>query len=261
MVCGSRARPRRCARASAAARARPAPRPAIGASASCSGRSTEHALDLLVDVAVSSASDSALGSSGANAGSSGRSRARVCMSPVTSPSARSARATRPGRRRARRARAPSRRARRPGTPAGCRASRRSGGPANSYQPASGAMFGNSRADRKRSSSSSGLTPGSTRRNALRISSSPNTTEELDCSTPTGRDLDAAADARGRGLGPAEAQHAVLDRDVVALADPVQQLAPLRGVGERVVDRPAVGLARSRARSSPPSAGRSPSGSW
>ena len=29
-------------------------------------------------------------------------------------------------------------------------------------------------------------PGSTRRKALRISSSPNTIEEFDCSTPTGR---------------------------------------------------------------------------
>ena len=48
------------------------------------------------------------------------------------------------------------------------------------------MFGNSRSDRKRSSSSSGFTPGSTRRNAFRINASPNTTDEFDCSTPTGR---------------------------------------------------------------------------
>ena len=48
------------------------------------------------------------------------------------------------------------------------------------------MFGNPRSDRKRSSSSSGFTPGSTRRNAFRISASPNTIDEFDCSTPTGR---------------------------------------------------------------------------
>ena len=59
-------------------------------------------------------------------------------------------------------------------------------PSYSYQPASGAMFGKPRSDRKRSSSSSGFTPGSTRRNAFRISASPNTIEEFDCSTPTGR---------------------------------------------------------------------------
>jgi hypothetical protein len=59
-------------------------------------------------------------------------------------------------------------------------------PSKSYQPASAAMLGNPRADRKRSSSSSGFSPGSTRRNAFRISSSPNTIDEFDCSTPTGR---------------------------------------------------------------------------
>ena len=61
---------------------------------------------------------------------------------------------------------------------------------------------------------------------------------LDADRP---DLDRPRHARRRGLRPAEAQQAVLDRDVVALADPVQQLAALRGVGERVVDRPPVGL--------------------
>ena len=59
-------------------------------------------------------------------------------------------------------------------------------PSKSYQPASAAMLGNPRADRKRSSSSSGFSPGSTRRNAFRISVSLNTIDEFDCSTPTGR---------------------------------------------------------------------------
>ena len=40
--------------------------------------------------------------------------------------------------------------------------------------------------RKRSSSSSGLTPGSTRRNVFNTSSSSNTIDEFDCSTPIGR---------------------------------------------------------------------------
>ena len=59
-------------------------------------------------------------------------------------------------------------------------------PSTSYQPASAAMCGKPRAERKRSSSSSGFTPGSTLRNAFMISSSPKTIEEFDCSTPTGR---------------------------------------------------------------------------
>ena len=59
-------------------------------------------------------------------------------------------------------------------------------PEYSYQPASAAMFGNSRADRKRSISSSGLTPGSRRRKTFSTSSSPKTTDELDCSAPIGR---------------------------------------------------------------------------
>ena len=59
-------------------------------------------------------------------------------------------------------------------------------PSTSYQPASEAMCGKSWAERKRSSSSSGFTPGSILRNAFMISSSPKTIDELDCSTPTGR---------------------------------------------------------------------------
>ncbi len=59
-------------------------------------------------------------------------------------------------------------------------------PEYSYQPASAAMFGNLRADRKRSISSSGLTPGSRRRKTFSTSSSPKTTDELDCSAPIGR---------------------------------------------------------------------------
>ena len=59
-------------------------------------------------------------------------------------------------------------------------------PSYSYQPSSGAMCGKPRVERKRSSSSSGLTPGSTRRKTFSTCVSPNTTDELDCSTPIGR---------------------------------------------------------------------------
>ena len=103
------------------------------------------------------------------------------------------------------------------------------------------MCAKSRSERKRSSSSSGLTPGSSRRKTFRISSSPKTTEELDCSTPTGRTSTvppkpaAALSAQRKRMLP------VLARDVGRAADPVQQLAAVRAVGERVVDRPAVDL--------------------
>ena len=132
-------------------------------------------------------SASALGSSGANAGFAVvRAERRVQLAGHLRRARAAGRAARPGRRRARRARAPSRRARRPGTPAGSRASRRSGGPRPRTSRPAAAMCGKPRADRKRSSSSSGFTPGSTRRNAFRISCSPNTIDEFDCSTPTGR---------------------------------------------------------------------------
>ena len=127
-----------------------------------------------------------LGSSGANAGSEASEPSAECSSPVTSPSARSAfeqalgvgassssASSQPSF-------APARNCCR--MPSVASTSR----PSKSYQPASGAMCGNPREDRKRSSSSSGFSPGSTRRNAFRISSSANTIEELDCSTPTGR---------------------------------------------------------------------------
>ena len=154
-------------------------------------------------------------------------------------------------RRSPRARAPSRRARRPGTPAGRRASRRSAGPANSYQPASGAMCSKPRAERKRSSSSSGFTPGSTPAERLqdqRLAEHDRRVGLLDADRAGPRRCPrrpARADGAQR-----KRTRAVLDRDVVALAHAVQQLAARRGVGERVVDRPAVGLERSRAGSSP-----------
>ena len=114
-------------------------------------------------------------------------------------------------------------------------------PSTSYQPASGAMFGKPLAERKRSSSSSGFTPGSTRRNAFSISSSPNTIDELDCSTPDGAHVDRPAERGRRRLRPAEDELVLARLQLGVGAHPVQQLTAVRRVGERVVDDPAVGL--------------------
>ena len=123
-----------------------------------------------------------------------------------------------------------------------------------------AMCGKPRADRKRSSSSSGFTPGSTLRNAFMISSSPNTIEELDCSTPTGR----TSTVPPRPAPAVSAQRKMNSSWPTAArvrAHRVQQLAAGGRVGERVVDGPAVGLVDHRARSSPrrPGAGRAAPG--
>ena len=227
------------------------PRPAISAVGPSSGSSRKTRSICSSMSATSSAIDSALGSSGANAGVLGlRAQRGVQLAGHAAEAAACARAARPARSRCPRARGPSPRARRPGTAWSTPSVASMRRPWTSYQPASGAMCSKPRAERKRSSSSSGFTPGSTRRKAFRISASPKTTDELDCSTPTGPDLDAARRALRRGRRPAEADGAVLDRDVVALAHAVQQLAPLGGVGEPVVDRPAVGLEDHALRSSP-----------
>ena len=238
------------------------PRPRIGSTRRrVSGSSMNTRSICSSTFAVRIESDSMLGSSGENAGSDASEPSAVCSSPVTSPSARTRSSSPSGSlassssTSSQPSRAPARNSCR--IPSVASTSR----PSKSYQPASGAMFGNPRADRKRSSSSSGFSPGSTRRNAFRISESPNTIEELDCSTPTGRTSTvpprpATADAR-----PVEAEHALVDRHLGVRAHAVQQLAPERGVGERVVDRPAVGGRRSRARPSPrrPAAGRAAPG--
>ena len=88
-------------------------------------------------VAVSSASDSWLASSGAKAGSSGSEASTACIAAdhLAEPVARG-RGTPPGRTRAPRARAPSRRRRRRRTAARSRASALTSGPAYDHQPAS-----------------------------------------------------------------------------------------------------------------------------
>src|SRR3954466_1496267 len=61
-------------------------------------------------------------------------------------------------------------------------------PRNSYQPSSGAMLAKPCSCRKRSISSSGLTPASTLRKTFRTERSSKTIDELDCSAPIGRTL-------------------------------------------------------------------------
>ena len=143
-----------------------------------------------------------------------------------------------------------------------RASRRSGGPRPRTSRPAAAMCGKPRADRKRSSSSSGFTPGSTRRNAFRISSSPKTIDELDCSTPTGRTSTVPPSAGARRLGAQRKTNVVLaDLDLAVGAHPVQQLAA-RAPGRRARRRPSSRRPRrSRARPSPrrPAAARAAPG--
>ena len=74
-------------------------------------------------------------------------------------------------------------------------------------------------------------------------SSPNTIDEFDCSTPTGRTSTVPPSPAPRRRRPAEEQlPSSTGLQLAVGAHPVQQLAPVRGIGERVVDRPAVGLA-------------------
>ena len=139
--------------------------PAIGSSASTSsGRSRKTRSISSSTVAVSSASASGLGSSGAKLGSVGVGAERRCASR---PSPRRAAAGARGSGRvasASSSSASSQPSSAPGTNSCSTPSVASAGrPTYAYQPASGAMFGKPRSVRKRSSSSSGLIPASSRR--------------------------------------------------------------------------------------------------
>ena len=74
------------------------------------------------------------------------------------------------------------------TAAGSRASRRAGRPSTRTSRRARAMFAKPCSVRKRSISSSGLIPASSRRKTLRISSSSKTIDVFDCSAPTGARL-------------------------------------------------------------------------
>ncbi len=171
------------------------PRPRIGARRSSSSGSARKMRSISSStVAVSSPSDSTLGSSGAKAGSLGSEpSAGVHRAGHLAEPRKPVEEALRRRRRARRARAPSRRPRRRRTPGGARASRSAVRRSSSYQPPSAAMFGKPCSLRKRSSSSSGLMPASSRRKTLRISASSKTIEVFDCSDET-----RAARRRARG---------------------------------------------------------------
>ena len=233
------------------------PRPASGPSAGSSGsRSTNMRSISSSTVAVSSERFSVLGSSGAKSGSAGSEPRHECSRPVTVPRSR-ARGTNP-----------SRSARHSPQPscAPCRYScsvprvASTSRPAYSYQPASGAMCSNPRAERKRSSSSSGLTPGSSRRKTLRISSSPKTTDELDCSTPTGRTSTvppkpaAALSAQRKRMLPCSAATSAEPRIRCSSSRPCAGSAS----ASYTVQPSTSAIARSAQRSA---AGRRPSGTW
>ena len=146
------------------------------------GQLDEDAADLLVDRRREQRRGSRCsGPPGAKVGSLESEPSTACIDPVTWPSRFRRVTNRSGALSARRARAPSRRARRARTPAARPASRRAAGRRTRTSRRAGAMFVNPCSVRKRSSSSSGLTPGSRRRKTLRISSSSKTIDVLDCS--------------------------------------------------------------------------------
>ena len=121
-------------------------------------------------------------------------------------------------------------------------------PVYEYQPTSCAMFSKPCSVRKRSSSSSGLIPASSRLNTLRISSSSNTIDVFDCSAPTGRasrHSPANPETEANSITPSLARH--LD----AAAHHRDELAHAARIGERVerlVREQLVGLVGARVES-------------
>ena len=100
------------------------------------------------------------------------------------------------------------------------------------------MFSKPRSVRKRSSSSSGLTPGSSRRNTLRISSSSKTIDVFDCSLVIRRADRQLRAERREAFERAELEHALAAADRRAAAHHVHELAHVTRVGERVELLPA-----------------------
>ena len=147
------------------------PRPAMGSSTSLSGRCAKTASISSSSVAATSASDSALGSSAAKLGSLGSEASRTCIEPMTSPSRSSAprkRAGSPASEESANSRAESPASDesandQPSSSAGTKrvtmpsveSIRR---PECSKEPSSSGMFTNPCSPRKRSSSTSGLSP-------------------------------------------------------------------------------------------------------
>ena len=156
------------------------------ATRSSSGRRTKIRSMSSSIVAVSSASDSALGSSGLKAGSVESEARALCSSAVTWPSFPSSESKPSGSElicSSAISQPPVAFAKKRWATPSVAANER---PSYSYHPSRGAMLAYSWSVRNCSSSSSGLIPGSSLRNTLSTVSSPNTIEELDCSTPIGR---------------------------------------------------------------------------
>ena len=163
------------------------PRPRIGSRSGASSGSDMNTRSISSStVAVRRPSDSAEVCSGQKVGSAGSEPRTVCIRPVTSPRRLSV----------------SKNASSPATIASSARSHPSSplatkrcivpsvasicAPTYAYQPVSSAMFSNSAPVKKRSSSSSGLIPASTRRNTFRIWASSKMTDEFDCSPSTSR---------------------------------------------------------------------------
>ena len=122
----------------------------------------------------------------------------------------------------------------------------SGSPSYSYQPCSGAMFGNSCAVRKRSISSSGLIPGSSLRKTFSAIRSSNTIELLDCSTPIGRTVGVG----GRARAPSAGGSARARRRSRSRASTCRSAAAARGRSLGIARARRRRRARRRARSTP-----------
>ena len=167
----------------------------IGAKRSSSGSRTKIRSMSSSTVAVNNDSDSWLGSSGENAGSLASDPSTLCISAVAIP-----RLPRRWRKAAGSVPISSSASSQPPRASGRNSWATpsvvaSADPSYSYQPRSGAMFGKPCCVRNRSTSSSGLTPGSSLRNTFNTSSSSNTIDELDCSTPISRALASCAEVR------------------------------------------------------------------
>ncbi len=113
----------------------------------------------------------------------------------------------------------------------------SGPPEYSYHPASAGTFRKPCSPRKRTTSSSGLIPGSSRRKTLRMSVSPKTTEVFDCSDETSRAAPMSCPSAAKSAAGWNCDDALRPLQRVRRAHRAHELARDldRGVGEQLVD--------------------------
>ena len=237
------------------------PRPRIGSSVSTSSGSVRKTCSISSStLAVSRPSDSRLGASGQKLGSSGSEASTACIDAddLAEPADAAEEAVRAPRR-ARRARAPSRPARSGRTPGGSRASPRAAARRTSTSRRAAAMFAKPCSVRKRSISSSGFSPGSSRRNTFRIErvvEDDRAVRLLGADRPRGRELRAQA---GEALDVVELDRRVARRPLrLAGADQVHELAARRRARLQAVEpprrraagRPRASLRGRRSRAAP-----------